>query len=111
MHIVVWQLGVSLLAAVLFLLIGGSPSALAAFLGGVIVALGTTLFAWRVFVPRHADAGTTMGRLMLGTAMKWAVVIGGFYVLIACLRLPPLPTLVGMIAALGVHLASLRFKD
>jgi F0F1-type ATP synthase assembly protein I len=109
-HIAVWQLGASLLAAALFLVQGGR-AALGALLGGALVALGTGLMAWRAFRGGHASAGATLGRLMLGMAMKWVVVMGGFYALITHGGLPPLPTLVGVVAALVIHMVSLRFKD
>lgn len=106
---VVWQLGVSLLVAALFL-IKAWQSALGALMGGVIVMLGTALMAWRVFGGGHADAGATLRRVLFGMAMKWAVVGVGFYVLVAHWRLPPLPVLAGVIAALIVYVASLRLK-
>lgn len=109
-QIIVWQIGASLLVAMMFLM-ESSRAALAASLGGTVMAVATGALAWRVFAGRHAGAGRVMGRFLLGMALKWALVVGGLYLLIGHWGLPPLPVLAGMGAALAVNLASLRFKD
>ena len=53
--------------------------ALAALVGGGSMALGSLLAAWGAFGGGVAGAGTALGRLLLGTALKWLVVAGGLY--------------------------------
>lgn len=88
----------------------GAASAVAGFAGGILVALGTCLLALPVFAPALAGPGRTLARFAFGTLLKWIVVIVGFYLIVAVWRLPGLPALVGLVAALLVNLAMLGFK-
>ena len=107
---VVWQAGVALVVAALFL-VQGPDAMLAALLGGGLVMLGTALMAWRVFTGTRAGAGMALADMIVGMGLKWVVIIGGLYLLIARWHLPPLAVLAGMGAAMAVNLAALRFKD
>ncbi len=109
-RVLVIQACVSLAAALLFLA-QGWPSALAALCGGALAVIGNTLLALRMFGAIQAGGGFALSRLIAGAVLKWFVVIGGIYLVIVQFRLPPLPALCGLSAALLANLAGFRFKD
>jgi ATP synthase protein I len=110
-RMVVWQAVVVLVAAALFL-IQGPGATLAALLGGCLVMLGTVLMALRVFTGGvRVGAGMALADMIVGMGLKWVVIIGGLYVLLAQWHQAPLPVLAGMGAAMAVNVAALRFKD
>lgn len=109
-RVLVIQACISLAAAMLFLL-QGLPSALAALCGGALVVIGNALLALRMFGATQAGGEFALSRLIAGAILKWFVVIGGIYLVIGQFRLPPLPALCGLSAALLANLAGFRFKD
>jgi ATP synthase protein I len=109
-RIVIAQAGVSLLMALAFLAQGWRP-ATGAFAGGALVTIGTALLASRMFADQVQGAGLAFFRFLVGTGLKWLVVLGGLYALIGLWALPPVPVLAGFVAALLVNLFGLRFKE
>jgi ATP synthase protein I len=93
----------------LLFLLGGVASAVAALGGGLAVAIGNALLAFRVFRPRLAGGGVTLRRFAFGTLLKWLVVLGGLFLILVRLRLPLLPTLAGVGAVTVVNWLALRF--
>jgi len=87
----------------------GPRSALAAFGGGVIVALGTALLAWRTFAG-WSGGGLAIGRLLSGMVLKWVVIIVGLVAILGQYKLPPLAALTGLVAAYAINLLAFRFK-
>lgn len=85
----------------------GAAAAVAAVAGGWVIALGSALLALPVFAPALAGAGTTLARFAVGTLLKWAVVLVGFYVILAHWKLPAVPALAGLVAALLANFAML----
>ncbi|MEO5810635.1 MAG: ATP synthase subunit I [Rhodanobacter sp.] len=108
LRIVVLQLAVALLVGLAFLL-QGRREALAAALGALVVALGTWLFAMRTF-SRLQGARMMLTRLLAGILLKWLVVVGGLSVILFQYKLPPLPAVMGLVAAHAVYLLAFRFK-
>ncbi|MGH8144862.1 MAG: ATP synthase subunit I [Rhodanobacteraceae bacterium] len=108
-QVILVQVAVAVVAGLGFLL-RGVPEAVAAFAAGFVVAIGTSLLALPVFAPALAGPGATVARFAFGTLLKWIVVIVGLYLIIAYWRLPAVPALVGLIAALLVNLGVLGFK-
>lgn len=108
-QVVLAQVAVAVIAGLAFLA-RGIPAAVAALAGGLVVAVGTCLLALPVFVPALAGGGTMLARFAFGTLLKWVVVIVGFYLILAYWRLPALPVLVGLVAALLVNLVILGIK-
>jgi ATP synthase protein I len=108
LHTALLQLAVATLAGAAFLA-RGRREALAALAGAVVVALGTALFSFRFFSGLNG-AGMALSRLLTGLILKWMVVIGGLLIIVAKMRLPPLPAITGLIAALTVYLFAFRFK-
>ncbi|WP_181952581.1 ATP synthase subunit I [Vulcaniibacterium gelatinicum] len=86
----------------------GPSAALGALAGGSAMALGSLLAAWGAFGGGPAGAGAALGRLLLGLAAKWGVVIVVLYLAIAVWRLPPLPVLAGAALAAAALLIAAR---
>jgi ATP synthase protein I len=109
-HILAMQLAVIVVVA-LVLLVFGWRYALGAALGGVAVAAGGALMAWRTFAGAVAGPVPTFGRLAGGVALKWLVIVLVLYIALARLALDPLAVLGGVLAALAVNLLALTFKS
>lgn len=107
-QVVLAQAAAAVVVGLLFLA-RGEASALGAFGGSGVVALGTALLALRVFRPPLARGAVTMRRFALGTLLKWVVVLGGLFLILVRVRLPPVPVLVGAGAAMAVNWLVLRF--
>lgn len=103
------QAGIAALAAALFLAWQGKAAALAAGIGAGALALGNAAMAW-LALPRIVHARVALSRLMLGVVTKWCVVAAILGVAIGAWRLPPLPMLAGLAAALAAYLLALGAK-
>jgi ATP synthase protein I len=98
-RIVLLQITMTSLAALPWLL-SGKFHALSAWMGGLIIAVGTAVFAWRALAGVASAAGLALMRLILGMLAKWLIVIGGVILMVAKFQFPVLPTLTGMVVAL-----------
>ena len=107
-HVIAAQAGATIIAGLLFLA-QGIAAAVAACCGGALVVIGTALLALRVFAPPLASGGVTLRRFAVGMLLKWMFVLGGFVLVLARWRLPPLPVMAGFGAALLVNFLALRF--
>ena len=94
LRVVAMQAVATLLTAGACLTIG-PRAALAALAGGAAMTLGSLAAAWGAFGGGVAGAGVALGRLLLGTAVKWLVVATGVYLAMAVWRLPAVPALAG----------------
>lgn len=108
-QVVLAQVAVAVVAGLVFW-VRGLPAAVAALAAGLLVALGNGLLALPVFAPTLAGGGTMLARFAVGTLLKWVVVVVGFYLILAYWKLPAVPALVGLVAALLVNLVVLGFK-
>jgi F0F1-type ATP synthase assembly protein I len=106
-RVVLVQLGVTAVMAAAFLLQGWS-SGLAALCGGTIVAVGTAVLAVRLFAQGPAPAGAVLGRLVVGSVLKWGVIALGLYLAMVKARLPGLPVMLGVVAAMVAQLLGLH---
>ncbi len=106
-QVVLTQAAAAIIVGSLFF-VRGAASALGAFGGGVVVALGTALLALRVFRPPLARGAVTMRRFAVGTLLKWLVVLGGLFLILVRWRLPLVPALAGVGAAMLVNWLVLR---
>ena len=102
------QAAVALLAALAFLA-QGPGHALAAGIGGGALALGNALAAG-VSLGGIVPARVALARLLLGALLKWSIAIGIFAVALGVWRLPPLPMVVGLAAALLAYLLALNLR-
>lgn len=101
--------GAVTLATALACLLSGRDAALGALAGGAAMTLGSALAAWGAFAGGVAGAGVALGRLLLGMAAKWMVVVVGMFVAIAVLHLPALPVIAGAALAAAAFLAAAKW--
>ncbi len=109
-HTVRLQAAAAMLAALVSGLLQGPQAALAAGIGGGAIALGNALMAWRAFGSGAPGAGLALGRLIGGLALKWLVILAALLIALAGWKLPPVPLLAGLGAALVAGLFAFRFK-
>jgi F0F1-type ATP synthase assembly protein I len=96
------------LATALACLLSSREAALGALVGGSAMTLGSALAAWGAFAGGVQGAGMALGRLLLGTAAKWVVVVAGLFLAIAVWHLPVLAVLAGTAMATLALLAGAR---
>ena len=108
LRVVAFQAAATLLTALACLMIGPRAS-LAALAGGGAMTLGSLAAAWGAFGGGVVGAGTALGRLLLGTAVKWLVVVLGLYLAMAIWRLPAVPVLAGAAMAAAAFVVSMKF--
>ncbi|MHB8913373.1 MAG: hypothetical protein ACYC42_12120 [Lysobacter sp.] len=101
---------VSTLVALAFLA-QGPWQALAAAVGGGAMILGNALAASVALGGGIRRAQVAFARLVLGTLAKWAVVMGGLACAFGVWRLPPLPTLAGVVAGVLAYLLGLNISS
>lgn len=77
----------------------GAAASLGALAGGVVVALGSALAAWRAMGGGMTRSGAALLRLIGATALKWMVVVIGLYLALAVWLLPPGPVFAGVVVA------------
>lgn len=102
--------GLVTVVAALAWLVAGRREALAALYGGALVTIATAVFAWRYFAGGVGDAGQVAVRFIVATALKWLLLIGGLYLALARLQLPPLPLLSAFVAGLLTFLVAHKSK-
>jgi F0F1-type ATP synthase assembly protein I len=98
-RVVLLQAGCAALVASVFLVFKGAHQALAALVGGLIVAAGSAVFGWRVFKPGIAGGATLMTAMYVGVIVKWLWFALALYVAIARLKLDAAPLLIGIVVA------------
>lgn len=108
LRVVAVQAIATLLTALACLMIG-PRAALAALAGGGAMTLGSLGAAWGTFAGGVGGAGIALGRLLLGTALKWLVVAVGLYLAMAVWRLPAVPVLAGAAIAAAAFVFSMKF--
>lgn len=108
LRVVAFQVIATLLTALACLMIG-PRAALAALAGGGSMALGSLAAAWGAFGGGVVGAGMALGRLLLGTAVKWLLVALGLYLAMAVWRLPAVPALAGAAMAATAFMVSMKF--
>jgi ATP synthase protein I len=110
-RVVLLQAGCAALVASLFLMFKGAHQALAALVGGLIVAAGSAVFGWRAFKPGIAGGATLMTAMYAGVLVKWVWFAVALYVAIARLKLDAAPLLIGVVAAqFGYWVGLMRSK-
>jgi ATP synthase protein I len=110
-RVVLLQTGCAVLVACLFFVGVGPRAGLAALAGGMIVAIGSALFGWRMFKPGVAGAGTLGAAMYAGVALKWAWYALALYIALRELQLDALPLLTGLVfAQVGYWVGLLRLK-
>lgn len=98
-RVVLLQVAGAASSALVFWFIGGLRAACAAFAGGLIAAVGSALFGWRMFAPGIAPAGVLQRAMVAGEALKWLWYLLAIWAALTRFKLQPLPLLVGLIVA------------
>src|SRR5438309_1517602 len=110
-RVVLLQAACALSTASVFLVLRGESAGLAALAGGLIVALGSALFGWRMFKPGIAGGATLAAAMYGAVALKWLWFAVALYFAIARLKLDAAPLLIGVIVAqLGYWAGLIRLK-
>lgn len=99
------------LAVAAAMLVKGASAAVGTLAGGLVVALATAISAGLALRRQVSDPHGALGRLALGVALRWIVTFYGLYLALAHWKLPPLPVIAGLAAALTINLFGLRFKE
>lgn len=105
MRTLVWQLLATALVAALWLL-SGPQAAIAAGVAGVALALGNWLASRLALAKQAPGAGIALAGVLVGTALKWVLVLGVAWLAVAVFRLPPAALLTGVVAAVLAQFAS-----
>jgi F0F1-type ATP synthase assembly protein I len=109
-RLLIVQIGVIGLIALALTTMSGRAG-LGALMGGMAVAIGSALMAWRVFAGPVAGAGVALTRMAGGLALKWLVIVVLLYLALVPLALDPLAVFGGLLAALTINLSALLFKS
>jgi F0F1-type ATP synthase assembly protein I len=110
MRAVAVQAAVATLVALAFLALG-TRQALGAAAGGIAMLAGNGLAAEVALGGGIQQAGAAFARLLLGTLLKWLVVLVVVVVALQAWRLPPLPTLAGLVAGVLANLLALNLRS
>lgn len=105
MRTLVWQLLATALVAALWLL-AGPKAAMAAGLGGASLALGNWLASRLALTGQAPGAGSALAGVLLGTALKWVLVLGTASVVVAVLGWPAAALLCGVVVTVLAQVAS-----
>jgi F0F1-type ATP synthase assembly protein I len=98
-RVVLLQMGCATLVGLLLWLMDGAPAAMAALVGGMIVAVGSGVFGWRMFAPGIAPAGALFRAMVAAESLKWIWFLIAMWVALARFKLMPLPLLCGLVFA------------
>jgi F0F1-type ATP synthase assembly protein I len=99
MRVVLLQTGCAALVGGVFWAAQGAPAARAGLVGGLIVAIGSGVFGWRMFAPGIAPAAVLRRALFAAESLKWFWYVLAVWAAFARLKLPPLPLLTGLVFA------------
>lgn len=106
-RVAIHQIAVTLLLALICLLSGPKASA-GVLAGGSAVLLGGVAAASVMFADGVPGGTGWLMRLLLGTALKWSVVVVGLYLAIAMWKLPAPAVLAGAALAAAAFLLAAR---
>jgi F0F1-type ATP synthase assembly protein I len=110
-RVVLLQAGCAALVASVFLVFKGAHQAIAALVGGLIVAAGSAVFGWRLFKPGIAAGATLTTAMYAAVMLKWVWFAIALYLALARLKLDAAPLLIGVVAAqLGYWVGLVRLK-
>jgi F0F1-type ATP synthase assembly protein I len=99
MRVVLLQAGCAAAVAVLFWAMQGAAAAWSGLTGGLIVAIGSGVFGWRMFAPGIAPAAALRRALFAAESLKWLWYVLGVWAALARFKLAPLPLMVGLVFA------------
>ena len=97
LRVVLLQTGCAALVALSFGALQGSAAAWSGLAGGLIVAIGSAVFGWRMFAPGVAPGPVLRRALFAAESLKWFWYVFAVWAALARLKLPPLPLLTGLV--------------
>jgi F0F1-type ATP synthase assembly protein I len=100
---VILQAACATLTGLLFLIFGGAAAASAGFIGGLIAAVGSALFGWRMYAPGIAAADKLFRAMVAAESLKWAWYMLALWAALARAKLMPGPLIVGVVAGQFGH--------
>jgi len=104
------QMACAGIAAVVSLAIGDFNSFRSASVGGLIVAIGTVVFAWRMFADSWPATDAAKG-FYAGESLKWIWMIGALWLALSYGKFDALWLLIGLMAAqFGFWIAMRMFR-
>ena len=106
-RVVVLQMACATLTGLSFWIFRGIAAASAGFIGGLIVAVGSALFGWRMYAPGIAAAGKLYRAMIAAESLKWIWYVLALWMSLARLRLMPAPLIVGVVVGQFGHWLSL----
>ena len=106
-RVVLLQVGCATLTGLVFLIFGGVAAASAGFVGGLIVAVGSALFGWRMYAPGIAAADKLFRAMIAGESLKWTWYVLALWAALARFKLMPAPLIVGVVVGQFGHWLSL----
>jgi ATP synthase protein I len=110
-RVVLLQTGCAALAAAAFWALEGAAAGRAALQGGMIVAVGSALFGWRLFAPGIAPAPALRRALFAAESLKWLWIVFALWAALARWKTPPLPLVAGLVfAQFGYWVGMVRSK-
>lgn len=99
------QMACAGLVALACLGLQGVNAARSAVVGGLIIASGTVVFAWRLFASGWPATDAARG-FYLGELLKWVWIVGALWLALTRGGFESLPLLIGLVAAqLGFWIA------
>jgi hypothetical protein len=107
LSVVVLQVACATLTGLSFLIFGGTAAALAGFFGGLIVAVGSALFGWRMYAPGVAAAGKLYRAMIAAESLKWFWYVLALWMALARFKLSPAALIVGVVVGQLGHWLSL----
>jgi len=96
MRVVLLQAGCAVAVALLFLPLEGVWAAWSGLAGGLIVAIGSGIFGWRMFAPGIAPATVLRRAMFAGESLKWFWTGLAIWAALARWKLSPMPLLAGL---------------
>lgn len=107
LRVVLLQAACAILTGSLFGIFRGIAAALAGLVGGLIVAVGSALFGWRMYAPGVAAAGKLFRAMIAAESLKWIWYVLALWAALTRLKLQPAPLIVGVVVAQFGHWLSL----
>jgi ATP synthase protein I len=99
LRVVFLQVVCAALVATVFGFAQGAAAARSGLEGGLIVAIGSAVFGWRLFAPGIAPAAVLRRALFAAESLKWFWYVIAVWAALTQLRSPPLPLLTGLVFA------------
>jgi len=107
LRVVLLQAGCAALTGLLFGIFWGLAAASAGFVGGMIAAVGSALFGWRMFAPGIAAAGRLFRAMVAAESLKWIWYVAAIWAALVRVKLMPAPLIGGVVVAQFGHWLSL----